>query len=104
MGFPVPFAKWMRGPWNDVVREVLLDRRARERDLVRPSAVDTLLDDAHCGAPGAADALWSLLNLELWHRTFIDGDGIQTLPQPRTSRQPTGHARAAAAAAESRGA
>jgi hypothetical protein len=21
-----------------------------------------------------------LLNLELWHRTFIDGEGVQTLP------------------------
>ena len=27
-----------------------------------------------------ADAIWSLLNLELWYRTFIDGDGVQTLP------------------------
>jgi hypothetical protein len=24
--------------------------------------------------------LWGLLNLELWYRTFIDGDGVQTLP------------------------
>jgi hypothetical protein len=23
-----------------------------------------------------------LLNLELWYRTFIDGDGVQTLPAP----------------------
>jgi asparagine synthase (glutamine-hydrolysing) len=104
MGFPVPFAQWMRGPWNDVARDVLLDRRARERDLMRPGMLDTLLNDARSGVPGAADAIWSLLNLELWHRTFIDGDGIQTLPQPRASRQPTEHARPAAAAAESRGA
>ena len=27
--------------------------------------------------------LWSLLNLELWFRTFIDGDGVQTLPHRR---------------------
>ena len=26
------------------------------------------------------DRIWSLLNLELWHRTFIDQEGIQTLP------------------------
>jgi hypothetical protein len=26
--------------------------------------------------------VWSLLNLELWYRTFIDGDGVQTLPVP----------------------
>jgi asparagine synthase (glutamine-hydrolysing) len=104
MGFPVPFAHWMRGRWNDVAREVLLDQRARERDLVRPSMVDTLLDDARTGAPGAAEAIWSLLNLELWHRTFIDGDGVQTLPQPKASRQPSTQATRAETAAESPGA
>ena len=31
--------------------------------------------------PGG-DAIWALLNLELWYRTFIDGDGVQTLPEP----------------------
>src|SRR5436190_1709343 len=31
MGFPVPFANWVRGDWNEVAREVLLDRRSRER-------------------------------------------------------------------------
>jgi asparagine synthase (glutamine-hydrolysing) len=83
MGFPVPFGQWMRGAWNDVARDVLMDRRTRERELVLPHAADTLLHEARAGLPGAADAVWSLLNLELWHRTFIDGDGIQTLPQPR---------------------
>ena len=24
--------------------------------------------------------IWMLLNLELWHRTFVDKEGIQTLP------------------------
>ena len=31
MGFPVPFAGWTRGGWNGVARDVLLDRRSRER-------------------------------------------------------------------------
>jgi asparagine synthase (glutamine-hydrolysing) len=86
MGFPVPFGQWLRGAWNDVAREVLTDARTRQRELARPEAVDTLLHEARAGLPGAGDAIWSLLNLELWHRTFIDGEGIQTLPQPRPTR------------------
>src|SRR5206468_1555120 len=39
MGFPVPFAGWVRGTWNDVVRDVLLDRRTRERGITNPVAV-----------------------------------------------------------------
>jgi asparagine synthase (glutamine-hydrolysing) len=80
MGFPVPFAGWTRGGWNDVVRDVLLDRRSRERGIVDPPAVERLLTDHASGRTEGGDRIWSLLNLELWHRTFIDQEGIQTLP------------------------
>jgi len=80
MGFPVPFASWTRGGWNQVVRDVLLDRRSRERGLIDPQAVDRLLIDHAAGRTEGGDRLWSLFNLELWYRTFIDQEGIQTLP------------------------
>jgi asparagine synthase (glutamine-hydrolysing) len=80
MGFPVPFAKWMKGGWNSVVRNVLLDRRSRERGLIEPRAVDTLLRAHADGHTDGGDRLWSLFNLELWYRTFIDQEGMQTLP------------------------
>jgi asparagine synthase (glutamine-hydrolysing) len=80
MGFPVPFADWTRGAWNGVVRDVLLDRRSRERGIIDPVAVDRLLADHAAGRTVGGDRLWTLLNLELWHRTFIDKEGVQTLP------------------------
>ncbi len=80
MGFPVPFAGWTRGRWNGVAREVLLDRRSRERGLIDPPAVDRLLRQHAAGSTDGGDRIWSLLNLELWHRTFIDKEGVQTLP------------------------
>jgi len=80
MGFPVPFADWTRGAWNSVVRDVLLDRRSRERGIIDPLAVDRLLTDHAAGRTVGGDRLWTLLNLELWHRTFIDKEGVQTLP------------------------
>jgi asparagine synthase (glutamine-hydrolysing) len=80
MGFPVPFGAWTRGAWNGVARDVLLDRRSRERGIVDPVAVDQLLRDHAHGRTDGTDRVWTLLNLELWHRTFIDQKGIQTLP------------------------
>jgi asparagine synthase (glutamine-hydrolysing) len=82
MGFPVPFALWMRGPRAALARDVLLDRRSRERGIVNPGAVDRLLTAHATGEAEGGDAIWSLLNLELWYRTYIDGDGVQTLPAP----------------------
>jgi asparagine synthase (glutamine-hydrolysing) len=80
MGFPVPFGLWMREGWQAGAREVLLDRRTRERGIIEPAAVDALLAAHADGTRDGADAIWSLLNLELWYRTFIDGEGVQTLP------------------------
>jgi asparagine synthase (glutamine-hydrolysing) len=78
MGFPVPFASWVRGPWNQVARDVLLDRRARQRGVLDTAAVERLLRDGQDGG----DRVWALMNLELWYRTFIDGGGVQTLSEP----------------------
>jgi asparagine synthase (glutamine-hydrolysing) len=80
MGFPVPFAAWSAARWNGVVREVLLDRRTRERGIIQARAVEHLLEDHRHGRRRGGDALWALLNLELWYRTFIDGGGVQVLP------------------------
>jgi asparagine synthase (glutamine-hydrolysing) len=89
MGFPVPFGIWARTTHTGVLRDVLLDRRTRERGITDPKAVEALLDRHAAGAANAADALWSLLNLELWHRTFIDGGGVQNLPVPNPGRRTT---------------
>ena len=80
MGFPVPFTNWVRGDWNAVARDVLLDRRSRERGIIDAAAVDRLLTDHAARRVDGGDRIWSLLNLELWYRTFIDHEGIQTLP------------------------
>ena len=85
MGFPVPFSGWMRGGWNAVARDVLLDRRTCQRGVINSAAVETLLDEHRDGRRAGGDAIWALMNLELWYRTFIDGDGIQTLPGARSA-------------------
>jgi asparagine synthase (glutamine-hydrolysing) len=80
MGFPVPFGMWMRGRWSDVARDVLLDGRTRQRGIIDPVAVDRLIAAHASGAADGTDALWGLMNLELWYRTYIDGEGVQSLP------------------------
>jgi asparagine synthase (glutamine-hydrolysing) len=79
MGFPVPFGIWMRGQWKELAREVLLDVRSRQRGIIEPAAVERLISAHAAGTVNGADAIWSLLNLELWYRTHIDGEGIQAI-------------------------
>lgn len=99
MGFPVPFARWTRQGWQDVVRQVLLDRRTLQRGLISGPATRALIADHEAGRVEGGDILWSLLNLELWYRTFIDGEGVQVLPTPAASARRGDAALAATGAA-----
>jgi asparagine synthase (glutamine-hydrolysing) len=97
MGFPVPFGPWLQNGWGSVVREVLLDRRTRQRGILEPAEVERLLTSAATSSNGQdADAVWGLLNLELWYRTFIDGGGVQTLSTPAAASATAGGATASA--------
>ena len=90
MGFPVPFGLWMRSGWQSVARDVLLDKRTRERGIIAPAAVEQLLTAHADGGRDGADAIWSLMNLELWYRTFIDGEGVQSLTGPAIAQAAPG--------------
>jgi asparagine synthase (glutamine-hydrolysing) len=75
MGFCAPIATWFRKELRDMAYDILLAPRARQRGCFRPQVITRLLD-THCrGEANHAEFLWDLLMLELWQRTFIDGDG-----------------------------
>jgi asparagine synthase (glutamine-hydrolysing) len=68
MGFPVPLHIWARNHARGFFSDVLLSSACRERGLFDAAAVEHMLDEE-----GAfSRRLWGLLNIELWHRTFID--------------------------------
>jgi asparagine synthase (glutamine-hydrolysing) len=74
-GFGVPIGRWLREDLGELVRDVLLDATARDRGLLRPAAVERLLDE-HAHGVDHAHRLWCLLALELWLRVHVDA------PQP----------------------
>ncbi len=70
-GFALPLERWMRTDLREMTRDVLLDRRARERGLFDPKYVADLVDAMEKGR-GSVDRVWTLLVLELWFREFVD--------------------------------
>ncbi len=68
MGFPVPMHLWAKGASRDFFADVLLSSRARDRGIFDTREVAKLMD----GESAFGRRLWGLLNLELWHRQFID--------------------------------
>lgn len=70
-GFGVPLGAWLKRD-QTLVRDILLDRRTRERGLLDAATVTALLDDHAAGRRDHGQRIWALLTLEVWHRLFID--------------------------------
>ncbi|MGH9796954.1 MAG: asparagine synthase (glutamine-hydrolyzing) [Candidatus Polarisedimenticolia bacterium] len=79
MGFPVPVGRWLRGPFRKVVEDLVLGPRALARGLFEPAALRRLVREHDAGAADHGDRLWSLLNLELWQRIFLDGEAAASV-------------------------
>jgi len=70
-GFPVPYGSWLRNEFKDVTRSVLTDRKTIERGYFTKSAMEKLLTN-NLEEGTYSKELFSLVTLELWHRTFLD--------------------------------
>ena len=76
MGFPVPVGRWLRGPYRRLIDEYVLGERTAARDLFEPAVVRRLVE-AHQRGENHTERLWSLINLEIWQRIFLDGEDAQ---------------------------
>jgi len=85
MGFPVPVGSWFRGAWRGMVTDLVLGERARERDIFDPGMVRRLVDEHLLGRADHTERLWSLVNVELWLRRFVDGEEDVRIGHPRYS-------------------
>jgi len=90
MGFPVPLQGWFRGQFRPLLDEYVLGDRTIERGYFRKAFLQKLVHEHVSGQASHTDRLWTLLNFEIWHRHFLDGEPLGgTLPQihevPRTA-------------------
>lgn len=71
-GFPVPIAAWFRGQLFDKTREILLDDTTLSRGYFHAEYIDNLLLQHKSGKQDLSRRIFTLLNIELWHRKYID--------------------------------
>jgi len=79
MGFPVPLGRWFQGPFWPVIREFVLSPRARSRELFQPNEVARLAEEHRSGAADHGERLWLLVNLEIWHRVFLERESASSV-------------------------
>ena len=72
MGFRIPVDDWLRR-LPRLVEDILLDPHAIGRGLFREEGLRTILSEHLDGSRDHGYRIWTLLQLELWFRTYIDG-------------------------------
>jgi asparagine synthase (glutamine-hydrolysing) len=77
MGFPVPISNWLRSAFSPIVDEFVLSERTARRGLLAGDALRRLVERHRRGVEDHGDRLWLLVNLEIWHRMFIDGESAR---------------------------
>lgn len=70
VGFPVPYAKWLRTELSPWVKEILFDRETKGRGYFNPDCVEFLVNQNVETGRFSKEVL-SLVALELWHREFL---------------------------------
>lgn len=73
MGFPTPLSNWTQGVAKDYVNDLIFSRRTKERGIF--NAEELMKNSDPGGEYGRA--LWGMMCLEQWHRSFVDGDAFQ---------------------------
>ncbi len=72
MGFGLPLRAWLKNELKEYVCGVLLDKKALGRGYFKEGGVKRLINEHMSGTKDNKAKLWSLLNLELWHKNFVD--------------------------------
>jgi asparagine synthase (glutamine-hydrolysing) len=75
MGFGVPLRDWFRGELKEYLWDHLTGRAFRERGIVRPEAMRSLLEEHESGRRDQSYWLWRLLMLEAWFEEFGGASG-----------------------------
>lgn len=76
VGFPVPVGSWFRGEFKYIIEDYVLSERTTKRGLFEKTFVENIAAEHQSGTRDHAQRLWSLVNLEMWLRRFIDGEDV----------------------------
>jgi asparagine synthase (glutamine-hydrolysing) len=78
-GFPVPYEKWLRNDMHEIVKEILLDSNSIRRGYFNSFELENILKENKLKGIYSKE-IFSLLILELWHKTFLDS--MQKIEMP----------------------
>jgi asparagine synthase (glutamine-hydrolysing) len=80
-GFMFPVAYWFRNELYPFIKNFLLDSHFVKEGLFRKESILQLVEDHRSNRVDNHVRLWMLLNLELWHRIYIEQEQVATVDE-----------------------
>ena len=71
-GFTMPMAEWLRGSLREMVEDCLFSPRSVQRGFFQQGVIRHLWGEHLVRKQDYSHHLWLLMNLELWHREYLD--------------------------------
>jgi asparagine synthase (glutamine-hydrolysing) len=71
-GFGAPIRSWLRGALRPMISDLLSPETIEHRGLFRPAEVRRIIEANSSGREDYNLQIFQLLNLELWHRQFLE--------------------------------
>jgi hypothetical protein len=81
-----PYASWMRRELTGWLRDILFDRRTLERGYFDKGLIERVVS-ANQEHGNLSKEVFSLVVLELWHRTFLDTPPSQSIAKEAVASQ-----------------
>jgi asparagine synthase (glutamine-hydrolysing) len=78
-GFGFPLALWMRSELSGFLRGLFAESRFVEAGLFDRAYMDRILEEHLSGRVDHNFRLWILINLEIWHRLYFEGETVDSL-------------------------
>jgi len=78
-GFAVPIGEWFKGELKDYLYDMLSDSVFIKNGFFNRDAIESMIKE-HCrNEQDHTHRLWSLLNFEIWHKIFVEGQSPESL-------------------------
>jgi asparagine synthase (glutamine-hydrolysing) len=78
-GFMFPIAYWFRNELSTLLEDYLLNSYFVREGLFLKTSVNRLIQEHRSQQVDHHVRLWMLLNLEIWHKIYIQGEDISSI-------------------------
>jgi asparagine synthase (glutamine-hydrolysing) len=78
-GFMFPIGYWLKGPLLPVLRHLLANSVLIEEGIFRRDTIENLIAEHIADKADHHVRLWLILNVEMWYRMYVRGEGLEDL-------------------------